>query len=222
MHILTTDIVGNPNVGLNCYCTDSYCLVPEGIPEHTMKEISATLKVEVHEISIAGTSLIGAFLAGNNSMLLVPEIIFEHEEKMLKDAGIEYTIIPTRLTALGNNIICNDAGAIVNPSYTNEEIEVIKKALNVPVKRGTIIDLEIVGSLAIATETHGLVGNDVTDQEKELLEQTLSIKVGTGTVNFGSPYISSGIVVNKNGFVTGTLSSGPELANADEALGFIE
>ena len=38
----------------------------------------------------------------------------------------------------------------------------------------------------------------------------------------GSPYVSSGILTNKNGFVIGSMSGGPEIDNADKALGFLQ
>ena len=37
----------------------------------------------------------------------------------------------------------------------------------------------------------------------------------------GVPFIGSGIVCNNHGFIIGDASGGPEIVNADEALGFI-
>ena len=37
----------------------------------------------------------------------------------------------------------------------------------------------------------------------------------------GVPFIGSGILANSHGFVIGDASGGPEIVNADEALGFI-
>ena len=49
----------------------------------------------------------------------------------------------------------------------------------------------------------------------------MNVKVAKGSVNFGSPFISSGLICNKNGFIIGDISGGPEIQNADEALGFL-
>ena len=41
-------------------------------------------------------------------------------------------------------------------------------------------------------------------------------------VNMGGVQVSSGVAVNNKGFVIGTMSGGPEVMNADQALGFID
>jgi translation initiation factor 6 (eIF-6) len=68
MHVLMTDINGNPNIGLYGFCNDNFCLLGNEVPEKKFKEIEDVLKVKCHRISIAGTSLIGVFVAGNNGL----------------------------------------------------------------------------------------------------------------------------------------------------------
>ena len=107
-HILITNFNGNPNVGLFGYCGEDFCLLGQGIPKRVCKEVEKILKVPVHKISIAGTSLIGVFCVGNKNGILIPSIAFEHEMKKLDELGIKYSLIDTKLTALGNNILIND------------------------------------------------------------------------------------------------------------------
>lgn len=221
-HIFITDFNGNPNLGLYAFATDSYCLVGRGLPEAELAEIKKTLNVPVHVISICGTSMTGVFLAGNSNKLLVPSIAFEEELKQLDELNIDYEIIHTKLTALGNNILCNDAGAIVNPEFEERVIDEIKEKLGVPVITSMISELEIVGSLAVLNSRgFCLVHDGIKDFEKKLLEKHLKVKCRDGTVNMGSPYVNSGIIVNKNGFAIGSFSGGPEIDNADKALGFL-
>jgi len=41
------------------------------------------------------------------------------------------------------------------------------------------------------------------------------------TVNFGSQSLGSGIISNSKGFIIGEMSSGVEITNIDEGLGFL-
>ena len=81
MRVIKLDFEGNPNIGLFGFCNDSFCLLPKGLSKKTQNKIEKTLDVPCYNISIAGTSLIGAFIAGNNSKIIVPHIIFENEKK---------------------------------------------------------------------------------------------------------------------------------------------
>jgi len=40
-------------------------------------------------------------------------------------------------------------------------------------------------------------------------------------VSFGSPLVGSAILATRNGLITGTKTSGPELGRIEDALGFI-
>lgn len=217
MHILTANYQQNPNIGLFCYTNDKYCLVPHGFPKKLKFE--EVLKVPVYELRAAGTSLLGVFFAGNNDVLLVPNIMFESELKELERFKIKYSIIDSELTALGNNLLIGKS-CIANPEYS-KEIRVIEKKLKIPVKEGKIAELNIVGSLAALNNMGCLVSPDIKPFEQKFLENNLKLKIATGTVNFGSPYLSSGLICNSNGFIVGDISGGPEIQNADEALGFI-
>ncbi|MBN1503210.1 translation initiation factor IF-6 [Candidatus Woesearchaeota archaeon] len=221
MHILKTNIFGNPNVGLFGYANNNFCLLPFGASKKLKNEIFEALRVPCYEISIAGTNLIGVFVTGNRNSILVPQIAFEHEINKLKKLKMNFSIVTSKLTALGNNILCNDAGCIVNSEYNSEEINQIQKALKVHVKRGKIADLNTIGSLASMNNKGCLMGNMIMERERKSIEQHLNTTCTLGTVNFGSNYIRSGIICNDRGFVIGNLTSGPEIANADQALGFI-
>lgn len=222
MHLLKTDFNGNFNVGLYIYATDEYCLIGQDVPNEMINEIEKALKVPIHKLSIAGTGLLGVFLAGNKNCLLIPKIAFKEEIDEIKRLKINFKIIDTKLTALGNNILCNDKGAIINPEFGKTEETEIKDALNVPVKKGKISGLIIVGALGALNKKGCLLHRDAEDFEIEFIESTLDIKVTTGTINFGSPYIKSGIVVNSNGLIVGNVSGGPEIQNADIAFGFLD
>lgn len=222
MHVITANYNQNPNIGLFCYVNDKFCLVPKLFPKKLKKKFEDVLKVPVHEISAAGTSLLGVFFAGNADILLVPEIMFKSELRDLETFKIKYRIIKSELTALGNNLLINGNVCIANPEYSNDVLKDIETALKIKVKHGKISDLNIIGSLTEVNKKGCLTCPDIKNFEKKFLEDNLKVKVTTGTVNFGSPYVSSGLICNSNGFVIGDMSGGPEIQNADIALGFLE
>jgi translation initiation factor 6 len=221
-HVITATYQANANIGLFCYANDKYCLVPYGMLDKQKKNFEDILKVPVHEISAAGTDLLGVFFSGNEDCLLVPEIMFDSELKRLHELKINYKIVKSELTALGNNLLISKNVCIASPEYPDAVLKEIEKDLGIPVKKGKISEFDIVGSLAKGNTKGLLVSSDIAEFEKKFLKDNLKIKITTGTVNFGSPYISSGVVCNSNGFIIGESSGGPEIQNADEALGFMD
>jgi translation initiation factor 6 len=67
-----------------------------------------------------------------------------------------------------------------------------------------------------------LMSNDFDREDQKLIEKTFDVVATPGSVNMGSPYVRAGIICNGNGFIVGSNSGGPEITNADEALGFLE
>lgn len=219
-HVLITSFNSNPNVGLYGYATDKYCLIGSEVPEKLYPKIEEVFAVKCIPFTIAGTSLIGVFVAGNKNCLLVPKIAFQHELAILDKHKIRYKVIDTKLTCLGNNMICNDAGCIVSNEYGEREIKQFKDALKVDVVRAKIARLNTLGSLAVHSKKHMLCHHEIMEDEAGLIERLLDVTISTGTVNMGVPFIGSGILCNGKGFIIGDHSGGPEIINADEALGF--
>jgi len=178
--------------------------------------------VPCFEASIAGTDMAGVFLAGNSNCLLVPSIAFPSELHMLKKHGINFHVLETDLTCLGNNILCNDHHAYINPDFTEKELKKIQELLNVPVVKKKLSSIPTVGAMAAMNAKGMVVNNNISDEEAEAVEHDFKVKVTGGTVNKGNPFIRSGIVCNNFGFAIGGQSGSPEVINADEALGFME
>jgi translation initiation factor 6 len=221
-HMDKLTINKNPNIGLYAIATDNYCLVAHTIQDEELETIKKVLKVPVHKLTIAGTDLLGAFLAANNNMLLVPEIIYDSEERTLKHLNIPYTIIKTHHTALGNNILANDSACFVSDEFSADTKKRIRQALGTILRPGTIGGVNVVGSAAVLNDKGLLVHRDAMPAEIKYLKETFNLPVDIGTVNMGSPYIRSGMIINKNGYLIGASSGGPEMQRADYALGFLE
>lgn len=218
LKVWKTNFRSNPNVGLYVYVTDKYCLAGPEVPDEDYTRLAEIFGVPVHRFTMAGTGLLGAFLAGTNNMLLVPSIMVSREEKILEKLGIAFTVIKTDLTALGNNILCNDNGCLVNDEYTEVERKAIQKALGVPVKAMRVAEVPIIGSCGVATNRGCLMHRALKPFEAEMIQDTLGVPVATGSVNLGNPYIKAGLAGNKHGMIVGDLSGGPEIVNAEEAL----
>ena len=222
MHLFKTSFNGNPNIGLLGIATDEYCIIGIQIPEKTIHRIEETLKVPVIITSICGTELAGVFCAANSRCLLLPDITFSNELKILDKHKINYELIKTKHTALGNNILCNDFGCIVSKKLGKTEINKIEKALGVKVEESTINKLDIIGAAAVLNTKGCLVHEDIKKEEKDKIERMLNTICGTGTINMGSPFVKAGVIANSNGIIVSSSSGNPEVMNADEVLGFVE
>jgi len=222
MHVLKMDFNGNPNIGLYAYANEKFCLVGKDISAENAKKIAKVLGVPVHRITMCGTSLIGVFVTGNSKCILVPSIAFEEELAVLDKLKIDYKVLETKLTALGNNILVNDKGCLVNPDFSKEERAKISEAFGVDVKKGKIAGLDIVGACATYNDKGIVIHRDIISKEADAVTELLGLECTNGTVNMGSPYVKSGLIVNSKGFIVGNLSSGPEIQFVDEGLGFIE
>lgn len=221
---MITDFNGIVNIGLYVFVNDKFALIGREIPDKEEEKIRNVFKVPVHRITLAGTSLIGVFVAGNNSQILIPGITFEHEREELRKLGINFRVFDTKLTGLGNNIIMGESKAILSPEFSDAEVKKVSELMNVQAEKAKFTNITAIGNLAVINihRKKALVSNDLTREELRFIEKTFSIKATPGSVNMGSPYVKSGVLANKHGFAIGSASGGPEMANADEALGFLE
>ncbi len=217
MPVLKTNFDGNPNVGLYGFATDKYCLIGKGLKKGIVNEIKKVLGVPVYSITINNSHLIGVYCTGNENILLVPEIIKEHEEKELKKLNLHYRIIKSKFSALGNNMIIFKENCIINPEFEDE----IKKELHeFRIKRMNIGEHNAVGSCAVLNKNGCLISMDVNEDEILDVEKLLGINIGIGSVNKGNPYVRSGIICNSNGYIIGEETTGVETMRIEMALGF--
>lgn len=222
MHALKISFNGNPNIGLYAFCTKKYLLLGPEVPRKLHDELRAVFNLEVKELTIAGSSLLGVFLAGNSRMLLVPAIAYPEELARLKKWGIPFTVIESRLTCLGNNVLAGEDYAIISPEYKEAEAKGIGDALEVDYHQGKLAGVDTVGSVAVMNRTGCLVHYEAPESDLALLRRHFKTEVEQGSVNLGNPYVKSGIIVNDHGFIMGGLSGGPEIVHADRTFGFVD
>ncbi|MEM5790942.1 MAG: translation initiation factor IF-6 [Candidatus Aenigmatarchaeota archaeon] len=222
MKILSLNFFGDCNIGLFGKSCDNFCLISSIIPGEVKKKIEDLLKVRIFSLSVAETEFIGLFLSFNSNGILAPKIIGEREKEIFgnikSEMGINLGFLKTRHTAIGNLVICNDKGAIISKLFVKDEKKVIEDCLGVEAEYCKIAGLNIVGSCGLATNKGCLLHRDASEKEIEIVENFLKVEVGIGTVNFGSPFVSSGIISNSNGILVGEKTTGAEIARIIEVF----
>ncbi|MFP4524359.1 MAG: hypothetical protein ACLFO2_03540 [Candidatus Woesearchaeota archaeon] len=221
MHLKRTSFNGNPNVGLYGVATDELLLMGKEVPDDKDDMLEKVLGLPVRRVSIAGTGLLGVFCLWHEGKLLIPGIAFDHELQDLEELGVAYQVIDTDLTCLGNNVLVGRKSALAHPDFTDADLSRIGDALGLPVERATVMEVESVGAVGVTRGLKGLFHRDIPPEAVKDLESQLGLEITQGTVNMGNPYIKSGVLVTNDGFIIGDASGGPEVRNADEALGFI-
>lgn len=213
---------GNPNLGVYISVTDNVALVPLNTPEILENTIKEALEVDIVKTPIAGSGLIGALSVGNSNGILVSNHTLDKEIKTMENAGLNVAKLPDRHTAVGNIIIANDNGAIVSPYLSKKAIETISDVLDVDVKQSKIAEFSIVGSIATVTNKGAILHPQTSENELKLVEDVLKVPADVGTVNRGVGLIGACSSANSNGIIVGELTTGPEMARLEEALGFLE
>ena len=216
------DIDGNPNLGVSILAKDNVAIVSPGLQDSYLKSIKETLNVPIIKTPICGSNLAGALMAGNSNGLLISPYVFSHELDVLREHDINVEIMPDKLTAIGNIIVANDNGALVNPSLSDEAKRIIKNTLEVEVVEISIAGLDIVGSLVAATNRGALVHPDASEEELDLVEDVLGVPAEIGTVNRGVKLVGACIIANSNGVIVGNKTTGPELARIDQVFNLFE
>ena len=222
MHVSRLSLDGNSLVGLYAVALGSKVVVGTPLTDEEHKLISEVLGASIVQTTIAGTPLVGVFCATDGEKLAVPHTIFDHERKALDDAGIEYDVIPSILTCHGNNLAVTKHGMIVHPEYEQTALDKLEALFGVKPIVFDNADYPTIGSFISYNSTYALVSHDFSEDTLQHIADTLQLNILPGTINMGSTHIKSGIVCNDNGFLVGTLSGGPEVVNADTALGFLK
>ncbi len=213
----TLKIYDSPVIGVFATCTEEMAIVPSGTDEKTIQLLQEYLEVDVYSTLISGSVVVGSLSCGNSSGLLVPRY---SSLPGLNDSDKLIVRVPGNLTAMGNNVLMNDSAALVNPEMTDGAIDVISKALNVDVHRGTIGGVKTVGMAATVTNKGLLVHPRTNQQELARLEEIFDLPIEVGTVNYGSQVVGSGILANSKGYVAGSETTGHELGRIEDAFMF--
>src|SRR5213596_1412877 len=138
MPVILSDIFGDPNVGIFSFANDKIAILPAGISHKKISSFHDVLGVDPCSVGIADSRLVGIYVTGNSNAVLVPYITTDDELKLLRKTGAHIVVIKEKRTALGNIVLCNDYGAIVDPRLKEPTVTAIDKALRVPRSTATI------------------------------------------------------------------------------------
>jgi len=215
------NIYGSPYVGIFIFASDVVALVPEDAPEKVDRVLSMVLDVPVIRVSVAQSSLLGVFVAGNSNGLLLPYFATDREVAIVKDkVELRVETLPTKVNALGNLILVNDRAALIHPRLFVDQraVSLIRDVLGVEVNKGSIAGVPTVGSAAVVTNRGLLVHPMASEDEVKFLREYFKVNGDVGTINCGFPYVKAGVVANSKGAIVGSNTTGPELVKVEQNL----
>lgn len=213
MEIERYDYLGNSNIGFYATVANGQAIFP---PEFNRKDIFDTENsVETY---IARTKLVGLFTAGNSNCILVPETVTDREKDKLEESGVDFKVLETQETALGNLILANDKGAIISEDL-EDDTEEIKEALEVPVEIGEVAGISNPGVCAIANSLGSVIHREASEEGAKNIKEVLDLEdIDIGTTNGGSPFVGAGSLVNDSAVLVSEDTTGPEVGRIDRTM----
>lgn len=216
--IIQANFNGIASIGIISLTTESYTLIPRNLPKRLVNQLGEVLKASIVKTTIYQSPLIGILAAGNSQGLLTHFLTSDDEiEYLKKELDIPVERLKSKLT-VGNCILTNDKGAIVASEFEKNVIQQIEDILDVEVVPGQIVNSSLVGAIGAATNEGAMVHPMATEKELEWISEGLKVYSDIGTVNRGVPYVSTGIIVNSQGCVTGEETTGPELVRISQTF----
>jgi translation initiation factor 6 len=212
---------GSPYLGVFVRGGERIAIVPPSTSLSVVHEIARVLGVDVVRTTVCDSEVVGALVAGNSNGFVVGDTLDPLERRALEAIG-PVAVVRDRQNAMGNNVLANDAGALVHPALPNEAIREIARALGVPTERGTIAGLPTVGMAGVATNRGVVLHPKVTDREATKAEEVLRVPVHRSTANFGVPVVGACVVANSRGLLVGRPTTPVEIVHLEEGLGVVE
>jgi len=213
-----TSIERNPFLGLFLRASDRLLLCPPGITQKVRDQAETALGTKLIPMLINQSNLLGVYCALNSNGAILPEFADENEVNLLKEEGLNVYTLDSRWGASGNNILCNDKAALLNPLLPKHEAQKISDCLGVEAVQAPIGGIETVGSINVVTNKGLLAYNRITEVELKRLESLFKVKGTVGSANMGVPFVGICLAANSQGALIGELSSGFEVQRAYEAL----
>jgi len=204
--------LGSPNIGLYCVCTEKIGIFPIGMTTKKVKRFAETLGVEACSTDIGRCRLLGVLAAGNSNGIVLPHSAEPEEIRTIKSHfDINVQVLSEKRNALGNMILANDEGAVIDPRLARKTVEEVSDVLGVEAVAGEILGLPCIGAFAASTNRGVLAHPLIREDEKRKIQEVLKVPVDIGTINGGVPYVKAGLVANSKGAVVGSSTTGPEL-----------
>ncbi len=211
---------GSPYLGVFLRAGERAVVAPPGTPRPLARELVDLLDVEIVRTTIFDSDVVGAFVAANSHGFVVGDELDAEERRILETLG-PVTIVPDPRNAIGNNVLANDAGAVVHPEFTDAAVAEIGEALGVPAARGTIAGLGTVGMAGLATNKGVVLHPKATEREAAHIASVLHVPAHRSSANFGVPVVGACVVANSRGLVAGRPTTPVEIVHLQEGLGLV-
>ncbi len=212
---------GSPYLGVFVRVGERAAIAPPSISAALEHELRHSLGVPTVRTTVDDSEVVGALVAGNSRGLVVGDALDAAEEKVLEGVA-RVTVVRHRLNAMGNNVLANDSGAVVHPEFSNEVLDSIARALDVPVERGTVAGLGTVGMAGIATNKGVVLHPKATEGEAAKVRELLGVPVHRSSANFGVPIVGACLVANSRGVLVGRPTTPVEIAHIQEGLAIFD
>ena len=211
------DFSGNPYVGVYCTANEALCVVGPDVPPRAVRAIGEALQVRVVAMTVGGANVVGALLAMNAKGAILSGFATKEERSALGDMDV--LVLPHRLNAAGNNVLCNDHGSVVHPGYDDRTVRMISETLGVETVRGTLAGMRTIGSTGVGTNKGVLAHPHATESELRVVQEVMKVPAKITTANYGTAQIGACLVANSKGAVVGTRTTPIEIDRIQDGLG---
>lgn len=210
-------ISGSPYLGVYLRVGETVALLPPSAPAAVEKVVVRLFGTPTVRTTADETEILGTLIALNSFGAVACDGLRAHEQARI-ERHLPVVTVRARHNAMGNNILANDEGAIVNPELSDEAIHAIHRVLQVPVARGTIAGLGTVGMAGIATNRGVVVHPRATPEEATRIAEQLRVPVYRSTANFGIPVVGACLVATSKAMLVGSPTTPVELVHLEEGL----
>jgi len=176
------------------------------------ENLARYLQTECITTPVANTRLLGVLMVLNNHGILLPRTSSPEEiANLRKQTDLNVKILDTKYNALGNLICANDKGGIVSPVIEKEHIKEIEDVLDIEVMQKKVAGYYQVGAVMQANNLGCVIHPETDEEDMKKFSDILGVNIEHSTINGGTPFVSSGMLVNNNAIVVGNLTNGPEI-----------
>ena len=116
MPIDTLDILGSDQIGIHLSSVGNVLFHPRELPEVALEQLETALQLEMAPISIGGSNLIGALLAGNSNGIAVADIATEKDIDQLTAYG-DVVVMEGGVNTAGNLLLANEQGCVAPRAF---------------------------------------------------------------------------------------------------------
>lgn len=217
MEIGKAAVRGSPYVGIFSSLTDKLCLLPTAEQEEKAKFFSEFFGVEVFRTTLANSSLLGIFAAGNKKGFVVSGIVENYEVENMEKAGIKVMQVPG-IAAIGNLIEANDKFGLCSRVFSMETKKKMEKFLGIKMEYAEIAGSDLIGACLVATNRGFLMNPNASKKEFGSVGKSFGMRGKAATLNYGDVFVGNSIIANSNAAIVGLQTSGHELIKIDEGL----